>query len=472
MVRLSDLFDVDSDIMIDDIYEDSRCKVNNGLFFAIKGLKFNGNNYIDEAINNGAVCVVSEDDIDCSVLVIRVSDCKRVYNEVLKKFYNYSCNSLNIISVTGTDGKTTVTEILYQLLDNCGYIGTNGIRYKNFEMNNSYTTPMPKDLFRAFDEFYRRGCKYVSMESSSERLGTNRLIGVDFCVSIFTNLTRDHLDVHGSMDEYAKAKALSFKYLKCGGLGIINFDDEYKDYFINSCSNYVTYSSNDNRADVYASDIHVYYNFLEFDINGIFGKHHIVSPLSGEFNVYNLMCCIVCLKYFGYSILHIVDKIKQLKPIESRQDFIKSDFGFSVMVDYAHTASAIKNLVKYVRTFVSGNIIVVVGASGDRDARRMIDIANFCTRNVFYSFFTIDNPRDDDPISLLNLMVSYVDSCNYELVVDRDEAIKRAVLKAGKDDIILLLGKGNEDYQIVNGKYVKRLTDMESVKVCLKSLQI
>ena len=466
MKKLSDLFDIKSNLKIDVLYDDSRLKVKNGLFFAIKGVTVDGHDYIESAIKNGAVAVVSEKNVDVNVPVIVVENTNVAYNIALNKFYDNVLDKLKIVSVTGTDGKTTVSEILYQLLNNydkAGYIGTSGIRYKNFTLENDYTTPMPDLLFKAYNEFSKLGCKYVAMESSSERLSTGKLEEIYFDVAIFTNLTRDHLDTHKTMENYARAKAISFNHLKKGGLGIVNYDDKYKDFFINDTKEKIlTYSLSNNKADIYASDIMIGYNKLDFNINGIYGKHHITTNISGEYNVNNLMCAILTLTHFGYDIDSIIKHISQIKPIEARQMMLKTNLDFNVMVDYGHTANAVRNLLKYVKGFTKGRIIAVVGAGGSRDKRRAIDMANFCTENLDYSFFTIEDARYDDPQALLKMMISEVKKKNFSLEVNRDLAIKKALEYAKKDDIVLILGKGLENYQITNGKLVPRKNDAET----------
>lgn len=462
------------DLEIDNLNDDSRNIKENGIFFAIKGLTNDGNNYIELAIKNGAVAIVTEENITTSVPVIKVDDAQMTYNEALNNFYDKPLDKIKIISVTGTDGKTTVAEIIYQLLNNytkVGYIGTNGIKYKKFKMDNPHTTPMPDVLFNALNEFVNLGCEYVVMESSSERLATKKLDCVNFDVAIFTNLSRDHLDTHKTMENYAKAKAISFKQLKKDGIGIINYDDNYKNYFMEACSNYVTYSLTDSEADIYASRILVRYNRLEFDINGIYGHHHVISHISGEFNVYNLMSAILCLKHLGYDIKSIIKNIALLKPIDARQLLIKTNFGFNIMIDYAHTANAFKNLYNYMKNNISGRCIVVTGAPGGRDERRMIEMANYCTETVDYSYFTIDDARDSDPNELLNLMVSETKNNNYELIVNRDEAIKKALMNAKPGDLVFILGKGLEKYQLTKGKNVARPNDAESCKKVLKQME-
>ncbi len=477
MKKLNELIDLKEniDLEIDNLNDDSRNIKEKGLFFAIKGLTNDGNKYIESAIKNGAVAIVTEEDIEASIPVIKVNDVQMTYNNALNIFYNKPLDKIKIISVTGTDGKTTVAEIIYQLLNNytkIGYIGTNGIKYKKFKMDNPHTTPLPDVLFSALNEFVNLGCEYVVMESSSERLATKKLDKINFDVSIFTNLSRDHLDTHKTMENYALAKAISFEQLKPDGLGIVNYDDSYKEYFITKCNGKcLTYSLKDSNADIYASHILVRYNRLEFDIDGIYGHHHVISHISGEFNVYNLMSAILCLKHLGYDTKSIIKNIALLKPIDARQLLIKTNFGFNIMIDYAHTANAFKNLYNYMKNTFSGRCIVVTGAPGGRDERRMIEMANYCTETVDYCYFTIDDARDSDPNYLLNLMVSETKKDNYELIIDRDEAIKKALMNAKKGDLVFVLGKGLEKYQLTKGKNVARPNDVESCKKVLKYLE-
>lgn len=474
MKNINELFDTDLNITITNLTDDSRNIRENGLFFAIKGITNDGNKFISSAIKNGACVIVTDEDIKASVPVIKVDDAQTAYNETLNKFYDNVRDKFKFVSVTGTDGKTTVSEIIYQLLneyEKTGYIGTNGIKCEGFTMENEHTTPMPAELYKAFNEFNKQGCKYVSLECSSERLATHKLDGLSFDVAVFTNLTRDHLDYHKTMENYAKAKAMSFEFLKKDGLGIINYDDEYKKYFTDVCnSKYLTYSINSDKADLYASNINVSYNNLEFDINGLYNKH-IKTSLSGTFNVLNIMCAILALTHFGYDIDDVIEKVEKLKPIDARQVMISSKLGFNVMVDYGHTANAIKNLYEYVKPLTKGRVIAVYGAAGSRDPRRMIAVANYITENMDYVYLTIEDARYDEPNYLIKLMTSEVKTNNYELELNRDLAIKKAIINAKKGDLILILGKGLEAYQITNGKEIPRPNDYESAKMVVDELE-
>ena len=467
-MKLNKLYKCDYDIDIDNISDDSREIKKNGLFIAVKGLSVNGNKYIDKAIENGAVAVVTDEDIKCSVPVIKVNNSNCAYNEILNNYYDDVLNKIKIIAVTGTDGKTTVTEIIYQLMNyytKTGYIGTNGIRTTDWSCDNHFTTPLPKDLFRVLDEFVKHKVSYVAMEASSERLGTGKLDGVSFCASIFTNLTRDNLNVHKDMNDYAKAKAKCFKATVKDGPCIVFKDDKYSDVFINSANGVLyTYGYNSD-SDVYPSNIVVSKKKLEFDIHGILGDKHIETGLSGEFNVLNLMAVLLLFNHFSYDIDDVIEKIKLLKPIAARQLFVECGQPFDVIVDYAHTANAIKNLVTYVKTFNKNRVIVVVGAAGARDIGRRVETADYCVNNVDYSIFTLDDPWSEDPTYLLDSMVQNVkDYKNYELEQNRDMAIKKALDMANPGDAVLILGKGLENYLKMKDKDIFRKNDYEFAK--------
>jgi UDP-N-acetylmuramoyl-L-alanyl-D-glutamate--2,6-diaminopimelate ligase len=474
-LKLKDLFDCSYDIEIAKITDDSRDVIPGTLFIAIKGLTSDGNDFIDQAIQKGAVAIITEQSIKKAIPVITVENSNLVYNQLLNKYYQEPLSKLKMIGVTGTDGKTTVSEIIYQLLNidsKCGYIGTNGIRCLKYEQENDFTTPLPADLFLAFYNFAKEKCQYVTLEASSERLSSQKLAYIDYDVAIFTNLSRDHLDTHKTMENYASSKALLFKNTKEKGLCILNIDDNYAHIFKKTARSKIkTYSLNNHQADLYSSNVKVKYNNLSFDINGYLGKHHIETSISGEYNVYNLMSAIICLDYFGYCIEDIIQKIKLLKPIEARQTLVEVGQPFNVMVDYAHTANALKNLLPYAKLITKNNIIVVVGAGGSRDPQRMIDMANFCSENVYFSIFTIEDARYNDPKQLLADMVSEVTKDNYKLEIDRDKAIEEALYLAKPGDTVLILGKGTERYQKTMGKLVPRKNDIEQAQYILEKIK-
>ncbi|MBO7357409.1 MAG: UDP-N-acetylmuramoyl-L-alanyl-D-glutamate--2,6-diaminopimelate ligase [Lachnospiraceae bacterium] len=475
-MKLKDLISCDYDLEIDKITDDSRTKGKNILFVCVKGLTVDGHNFVEAAVSNGAVCVLAEHPVDTTVPVIIVKDTVRTMNEILNKFYMDPLQKLKLIGVTGTDGKTTTSEMMFQILNmlghETGYIGTNGIRSKNYSQENDYTTPLQEDLFRALSGFMNDDCEYVSMEATGERLGTGKMDGITFDASIFTNLTRDALDLFKTMENYGAAKSKLMSYTKPDGICVINADDPYKDLFLQAAkAPVVTYGVNE-KADVYAEDIDIKYSNLSFTMKGALGTHRIKSNLSGIFNVYNLMAVTIVINHFGFSVEDIVKCIEKLAPIEARQTIVDHGQPFRVIVDYAHTANAVKNLVEYIRsTMTVGKLKIVVGAGGSRDVYRRTDMAEYCTANADYNYFTIEDARFEDPKMLVDTMVSTVpDAHNYELIVDRDEAITKAINDALEGDTILILGKGAEKYMMTMGKPVPRLNDIERADVALDEL--
>lgn len=476
-MRLCDLLPCDYDTEILKISDDSRTKGEGILFVAVKGLTVDGHKYIKSAVENGAVAVICEHETEgISVPQIVVKDSNRAMNEALNKLYGDPQNRMKIIGVTGTDGKTTTSEIMYQMLNylghECGYIGTNGIRSKHYTQENDYSTPLPTELYKAFGGLMEDGCEYISMEATGERLGTGKMEGVMFDASVFTNLTRDALDLFKTMEAYGEAKAKLMAYTKPDGICVINEDDEYAQIFKQRANAPIVTYGIDNKADVYASNINVLYNSLSFKINGKLGEYEIHASLSGRFNVYNIMTSMIVLNHFGFTMEELVRAAAALKPVEARQTVIDHGQPFRVIVDYAHTANAVKNLVEYIReTLTDGVIKIVVGAGGSRDVNRRTDMAEYCTANVDYSYFTIEDARDEDPQMLVETMVETVpDATNYELIVDRDEAITKAIREGQPNDTILIVGKGAERYMMTKGKPVERPNDIERAETVLNEM--
>lgn len=477
-MKLRELIDCDIDVEIEKITDDSRTKGNNILFVCVKGLTVDGHTFAKKAVENGAVALVCERPVeDVEVPQVIVKDSQRAMNEILNRFYKDPQGNLKIIGVTGTDGKTTTSEMMFQILNSLGkktgYIGTNGIRSEHYSQENDYTTPLQEDLFRAFNGFMEDDCEFVSMEATGERLGTGKMDGVLFDASIFTNLTRDALDLFKTMENYGAAKAKLMEYTKPEGICVINKDDKYADLFIKKANaKVVTYGIEDKSADVYATDVKVEYRKLSFTMNGSLGTHRIACELSGIFNVYNIMAVITVLNHFGFAVETLVEEVSGLKPIEARQAVVELGQPFRVIVDYAHTANAVKNLVEYIKsTLTDGYLRVVVGAGGSRDVHRRTDMAEYCTKTADYNYFTIEDARFEDPQMLVETMVSTVpEATNYELIVDRDEAIKKAIHDAKPGDCVLILGKGAERYMMTMGKPVPRANDIESSEMVLKEM--
>lgn len=466
MKKLNELFDVDSDIIIESISEDSRVIKNNSLFFCIEGSTVDGHLYAKTAVENGAVAIVASKDVDVNVPVIKVEDTNVAMLQSLSKFYNHCDKKMKFIGVTGTDGKTTLSSIIYQLInrmDVCGFIGTGSYECSQFYKEQSHTTPFPVDLYAFLNDLYHTGCNYISMEATSERLGADRLREIEYDVAIFTNLTRDHLNTHKTMENYAAAKMKLFKLVKRNGFSLINIDDQYGEEFKNNALGHVlTYGIN-NKADITAKDIVVTEHLLTFTLDSPYGEYNIESPLSGKYNVYNLMAAITTCYVLGFDIRHILESVKYLEPVKGRETYVECGQPFKVIVDYAHTGNALRNLLEFLNLMKKNDsrVILVVGSGGHRDKGRRIELGEAIAELVDYIIFTSEDPRTEDPNDIIDDIMTNIQDKNFihERVIDRVEAIHRAIDIAKKDDIILVAGKGTETFMDIGKETVPYPTD-------------
>lgn len=468
MKKLNELIPCNYDTLISSIEDDSRIKNDNYLFCCIKGLTVDGHDYVKSAIENGAVAILSEKDLDVDVPVVKVKDTNKAMIDVLSRFYDEVDKKLKLIGVTGTDGKTTVASIIYQLLnlmDKAGYIGTNGIECEGYSQNNHLTTPFPRDLYMALDNFNKNGCNYVSMEVSSERLLTKRMDDMKFDIAIFTNLTKDHINNHKTYANYRECKGKLFGMVKNNGFAIINNDDENVSYYKKASNGTViTYGIN-SKADYKATDIIIAPKKLLFKLQTPDEAEYMVeSPLSGKYNVYNLMAAIITCVSLGFNIQTIIDNIENLKPIKGRADVIDYNDKFKVLIDYAHTANALKNVLEFARVLSNGSVITVTGSAGGRDHVKRPEMGKIVTSLSDYVIFTMDDPRYEDPNDIIDEMISELDDnlYNYERVIDRPSAIKKALKIAKEGDIVVIAGRGNDTFIPIGDKVV-RCNDYEEV---------
>jgi UDP-N-acetylmuramoyl-L-alanyl-D-glutamate--2,6-diaminopimelate ligase len=472
MKKLSELIPCDYDTLIASIEEDSRVRTDNYLFCCIKGFTVDGHKYVNQAIDNGAVAILSEEELDVNVPIIKVEDTNKAMIEVLSRFFNEVDKKMKLIGVTGTDGKTTTTSIIYQLINSmskCGYIGTNGVECAGYSKETHLTTPLPKDMFESLDNFYKNGCKYVAMEVSSEGLRAKRLDSMTFDVAIFTNLTKDHINNHGTYENYRECKGKLFTMIKDGGYAIINSDDENANYFKEQSTGKIITYGIENNADFRAKNIIISPKRLIFKLETPVGEFNIESPLSGRYNVYNITSAIVSLYALGFDISKCIEHIEELKPIKGRANIINYNNKFNVIIDYAHTANALKNILEYARVITDGSIITVTGSAGGRDKVKRPEMGKIVTSLSDYVIFTMDDPRREDPNDIIDDLVSLLDAdvYNYERIVDRQKAIKRALSIARDGDVVLIAGRGNDTFMPVGDEFI-RCNDYEEVYKSLK----
>ena len=452
MKKLKELYpEIDSEIEIKRIEINSKEIQNGDLFICTKGVTADRHDFIDEAIENGASAIVVSKDIkEKSVPIIKVEDTNKEFPYLCQRFYDYPDTKMKMIGVTGTDGKTTTTTIVQTLIGNdlCGYIGTNGRSCAKFTGDNPNTTPDPHNLYAYLDEFVGYGCKYTAMEASSEAFFRNRLIATTYDVSAMTNITSEHLNIHGSFENYVDCKLQLFRQTKKDGYSILNKDDKYYEITREACvANVLTYGvGEDNDLQIVDFKIYPTHTTIVFKYNG--KEFNIDSPLLGDFNVYNLACAILITLALGFKLEDIVDRIKDIK-VSGRLEMLDTNTPYYVMVDYAHTPNGIARLLNFVHTLDINRSIVVIGQAGERDYLKRPKVGNTVVENASYAIFTYEDPRSEDPKDICEDIIRELKEThnNYEIVIDRSEAIQKAIDIASDKDIVLILGNGNETYE-------------------------
>ncbi len=421
---------------------DSRKVKKGDTFIAIK-YNNDGHNYIEDAIKNGAEKIVCEKGI-YSVETLIVKDTHEYLVNYLKEKYYDEIKDLKLIAITGTNGKTTTSYLIWQMLNKlkikCGYIGTIGFYIDKKIKNLNNTTPDILDMYEMLLECKNNNCKYVVLEASSHALSLNRLKGLLFDYAIFTNLTEDHLDYHLTMQNYAESKQKLFKMIKNDGKAIINIDSEYKDYFLIDGNNNITYGVNESNYKI--SNINVNKDKTQFKVNG----KQYETKLIGNYNIYNVTICIILM-----DLLCLDNIISSLEAPKGRMEKIKYNDNM-IVIDYAHTPDAVEKVLNTVKELKYDNIYTIIGCGGNRDKYKRKIMGDISTKLSDYVIFTSDNPRNENPLDILKDMTEGIQLHNYEIIENRETAIIRGIQLMQKSDILLVLGKGHEDYQIIGDK--------------------
>ena len=451
MKKLNELYDVDSNVEINGISINSKEIKPGELFVCTMGVTADRHDFIDEAISNGASAIIVSKDVgEKKVPIVKVDDTNKELPYLCQKFYDYPDEKLTMIGVTGTDGKTTTTTIIQTLIgsDLCGYVGTNGRSCAKFTGDNPNTTPDAQNLYMYLDEFVGYGCKYAAIETSSEAFYRGRLQAMTFDISAYTNVTSEHLNIHGSFENYLESKKMLFKQTKSDGYCILNHDDKYFEDMKEACNGKVlTYGLGyDN--DLQIVDFKVYPDHTDITFKYLEDEFKVNSPLMGDFNVYNLACGLLCVFALGFKYDDIKEKIKDIK-VSGRLELLDTNTDYYVMVDYAHTPNGITNLLNFVHTLDINRSIVVIGQAGERDPYKRPKVGNAVVENASFAIFCYEDPRSEDPMAICEDIISELKEThnNYEIVIDRREAIQKAIDMAGPGDMVLVLGKGNETYE-------------------------
>lgn len=452
MKKLGQLYDIESDVDIKAIKINSKEIEKGDLFVCTMGVTADRHDFIDEAIKNGASAIVVGRDVGKKdVPIIKVKDPNYELPRLCQKFYGYPEEELTLIGVTGTDGKTSTATIVQALIgkEDCGYIGTNGRSWANKVLDdNPNTTPAEHILYKYLRDFRNDNCNYAVMESSSEAYYRKRLENLEYNISIYTNLTSEHLNIHKTFENYISCKKEVFRRTKSDGYCILNKDDNYF-LEIKEASNGMVYTygrEEDNTLQIVDFKVLPDRTFITWKYNNEI--YNVESPLLGDFNVYNLSAgLLACLK-LGFPINQLISNIKNIK-ISGRLEILNTNTPYRIMVDYAHTPNGIKKLLNFIHKLDINRSIVVIGQAGERDYLKRPKVGNAVVENSNYAIFTYEDPRSEDPKDICNDIIKELKDTysNYEIVLDRRKAIEKAINMAGENDMVLILGKGNETYQ-------------------------
>ncbi|WP_064581051.1 UDP-N-acetylmuramoyl-L-alanyl-D-glutamate--2,6-diaminopimelate ligase [Streptobacillus moniliformis] len=433
------------------------------IFVALIGNVADGHNYIPSAIENGAKMIIAERDdypYPKDITVVLVKNLRDNLGYISSNFYNFPQNKLKIIAVTGTNGKTTTTYILESIFKNSARIGTTGYRILDVEYEAKNTTPESLDLIKLMKEAVDKNVEYFLMEVSSHALCQGRVKMLEFDSAIFTNLTQDHLDFHETLEKYFEAKASIINHLKPNARLIINKDDKY-------CNRLLNVSDSFSLKEVATINGEV----LEYTLKGMKvriskddKKYIFTTKLMGEYNLQNLLGAILSAYNLGIDLDEIINSIQNINSIAGRFEIIDNDKDVMVVVDYAHTADGLENILKTLSIMKKNRLVTLFGAGGDRDKTKRAKMAQAACKYSDLIFLTSDNPRTEDPEMILNDVEKGMNSSiPYFKICDREMAIKNSIQTLQKNDILLIAGKGHEDYQII-GREKIHFDDREMAK--------
>ena len=449
----------DTEIEITGVNIDSRRIEAGHLFVAIPGTQTDGHKFIPKAIEQGAVAVLCEyfpNRREPGVTYIAVDSTEDCVGEVATQFYGDPSRQLKLVGVTGTNGKTTIATLLYNMFrkfgHKCGLLSTVCNYIEDEAIAADHTTPDPIELNRLLAQMVEAGCEYAFMECSSHAIAQKRIGGLKFAGGIFTNLTRDHLDYHGTFENYRDAKKAFFDGLDKYAFAIINADDKNGAVMVQNCKAQIKTYSTRSMADFKAKIIECHFEGMYLEING----KEVGVQFIGKFNVSNLLAVYGTAVMLGKQPEDILLILSTLKSVSGRLEPIRSPEGYTAIVDYAHTPDALQNVLNAIHEVLDGKgfVITVCGAGGDRDKGKRPLMAQEAVKQSDRVIITSDNPRSEDPEDIINDMLEGLDAKQMRKVVsivDRREAIRTACMMAQKGDVVLIAGKGHEDYQEIQG---------------------
>jgi UDP-N-acetylmuramoyl-L-alanyl-D-glutamate--2,6-diaminopimelate ligase len=448
-----------ADVEISAVVFDSRKVVPGCLFVAVRGTVVDGHDYIEQAIQQGAAAIICEDlpaHTATEVDFLMVADSSKVLGTVAANFYDNASDKLKLVGVTGTNGKTTVATLLYQLFRElgykCGLLSTVENQINGKVIPSTHTTPDPVALNSLLNDMVEQGCDYCFMEVSSHAVAQHRIEGLDFAGGIFTNLTHDHLDYHKTFDNYLKAKKAFFDGLPKDAFALTNVDDRNGNVMLQNTKAHKKSYALKNMADYRAKILENQFGGLLLMIDG----EEVWFRMVGSFNAYNLLAVYTTAMLLEQDKAKVLTALSKLSGAEGRFDYIVAPNKIIGIVDYAHTPDAVQNVLSTIHDIRKGNekVITVIGCGGDRDKTKRPVMAKVACEWSDKVILTSDNPRSEDPAAIIKDMEAGVDAAYKRVTVsiaDRREAIKTAVMLAQPGDIVLLAGKGHEKYQEIKG---------------------
>ncbi len=434
-----------------------RCKPGY-VFCAVVGAESGvpGIRYAQKAVENGAVCVLCDTDCPADLPFVRVADAELALAEVSANFYGHPAEKLRLIGVTGTNGKTTTTHLVRDILTHagkkCGLIGTNELMIGDQVITSHpvfSTTPEPPELHALFAQMVEAGCEFAVMEVSSHALALNRVYGLRFEVAAFTNLSQDHLNYHGTMEAYAAAKAKLFRQADCS---VINLDDAYAQQMIDAAAGKtVTFSLRNNKADLIAKSIRFLPHAAEFEALTLDSIQRMRINIPGAFSVENALTAVGICNAVGVSLPNIAEGLAGASGVCGRAEIVPVGQPYTVMIDYAHSPDSLSNILKTVRHVTEGQLIVVFGCAGDRDRTKRPIMGRIAECMADFCIVTSDNPRTEEPEAIIDEIVGGMKKTNHIRIENRREAIGHALDMAKPGDFVLIAGKGHEMYQEIQG---------------------
>jgi len=442
----------DMELEISGISCDSRKTKPGDLFVAVKGFESDGHKFVAKAVEKGAVCVLCEDMPETDIPCIRMANTRVGLAAVSANFLGRPAEKLKIVGVTGTSGKTTTTTLIRELIEKltgemCGLIGTNVNIVGGVETEAGRTTPESIEVQQLLYDMVEAGCKYAVMEVSSHALCLSRVHGIPFEAAVYTNLSLDHLDFHGTMEEYAKAKALLFKQARHGS---VNLDDKYASVMLEAAEcPMMTYSARDNEADLVAKDIRFSAGGVRFIAVSDEGLDTVKMRIPGRFSVYNALSALSALKMLGLPVADAAKALAECPGVKGRAEVVPTGTDYTVLIDYAHKPDALENILSTIRECAEGRVVTLFGCGGDRDRTKRPVMGEIAARYSDFVVVTSDNPRTEDPMAIIGEILPGLKGSKtpYKVIENRPQAIRWAMENAQPGDTIVLAGKGQETYQ-------------------------